>query len=101
MTTPWTHKSAVAALGLAGTLLLSVAGCGGQGPQSEQAVVVPPPDEINVAKTSGPAASGATPSATPGAPTTAAATGPAENVKAEGWGTLKGQITFNSNAPEP
>jgi len=102
MMTSWTRKTIVAALALAGTLLLSVAGCGGQGPQSEQAVVVPPPDEVNVARTGTSTAPGSTaPSATSAtAPTTSSPSAPAENVKAEGWGTLKGQITFNSNPPE-
>src|SRR5262249_24335063 len=37
---------------------------------------------------------------TAAAPAGAAPGAPAENVKAEGWGTLKGQVTFGSNPPD-
>jgi len=89
------HRASV----LAGSLVLGLIGCGGEGTEPNEAVVVTDPN-ASVAT--------ATPSATPSAPSDsgAAAKAPAgeaaagtPEVKAEGWGTLKGTITFNGTAP--
>src|SRR4051794_36487925 len=103
MTSTSMRKPMMAALGLAGTLFLAVAGCGGKGGQDETAVVVPPPEEISVASGAASAApaGGSPASATKAASASPGTAAPAENVKAEGWGTLKGQITFDSAPPQP
>jgi plastocyanin len=91
----------LAGLGLATTFMLAVAGCGGKGMESGDAVVVPAPGE-NVATEAAPSAAPSGAPAGKAAASTAPSTpAPAENVKAEGWGTLKGQITFDSNPPAP
>jgi plastocyanin len=101
MRSSWIRTTALAGLGLAAALVFSVAGCGGKGTETGDAVVVPSPGtNLPTAGTSAPAASSeATPSAaaTPAAPATASAA-PA---KAGGWGTLKGQVTLKGTAPKP
>ncbi|MGE3821723.1 MAG: hypothetical protein AB7I30_20110 [Isosphaeraceae bacterium] len=88
-------------LGLASAVLamsLVLIGCGGSGTESSDAVVVTEPG-ANVSA----APSGAAASAAPGtgASGTTAATSPAATpVKAEGWGTLKGQVVFGAAAPK-
>jgi hypothetical protein len=91
-------------LGVAATLLLSVAvsGCGGKGPESGDAIVVPAPSAnlpTTTTTTPGePGAGKASPAeapATSGTPATAAAP-----TKAEGWGTLKGKVTFKGTVPK-
>lgn len=74
---------------------LGVSGCGGGGSESSDAVVVTAPD-ANVTAAPGGSAPAAAPAATPGGSPAAAAASP---VKAEGWGTLKGQVTFGGTAP--
>ncbi len=92
------RKLVVAGLGLASTLFLGVIGCGGKGGDSSDSVVYAEPG-ATVPTTSGAAAAptggGAHPTAQP------AATGstPSAPVKAEGWGTLKGQVVFGGNPP--
>jgi plastocyanin len=101
MTATWTRKPIVAALGLAGTLFFAVAGCGGKSGGTDEAVVITDPSvTVPTAGTGAPAPSTGT-QATPAASTSnaPAASAPAENVKAEGWGTLKGQITFSGEPP--
>jgi len=88
---------------------LALSGCGGPGPQVGDAVVFPEPG-TNV-ETASPKAAGTTDGSTAGTSTgTTAGTGststattasPSSPVKAEGWGTLKGQITFSGEAPSP
>jgi plastocyanin len=91
-----------AALGLAGAVMLGVAGCGGKEMGSDEAVVTTEPG-VSVATAPG-AAPAATASSTPAATPSAAPSGAAPSsapTKAEGWGTLKGQITFNGTPPAP
>jgi hypothetical protein len=96
MTKNWTGKPALFGLGLAGTLWVAGAGCGG-GKESSDAVVVPEP---GAATTTTPAAkpTQALPSS-PSAATPAASTTSSAPVKAEGWGTLKGQVVFAGDPP--
>jgi len=97
MTTSWMRKPATLGLSLGVTLVASVFGCGGQGTESD-AVVVPDSTVSSnpAAKTSAASAPG---SSAPSAATSAAAA--AAPVKAEGFGTLKGQVTFAGDPPAP
>jgi plastocyanin len=90
----------VAGLGLAGTLLISLAGCGKEGDVDNSIVVTEPGANVSTAGTSSTAAAPAT-GKTGGAPAAASpgTAAPAENVKAEGWGSLKGQVTFTGDPP--
>ncbi|SIO67283.1 Polysaccharide lyase family 4, domain II [Singulisphaera sp. GP187] len=99
MSHAWPRPSFIAGLGLAGALLLTISGCGGKGPETDDSVVIP--DPTVAAPTAAPADGGAAPA--PAATTAASSTSPAptENVKAEGWGTLKGVITFEGTPPAP
>lgn len=99
-----TLKSLAAGLGLAATLMLLGSGCGDKGPTVEDAVVVPEPGaSLPTAGTStaAPATSAGTAAPTASTSASPSPSAPTENVKAEGWGTLKGQITFDGNAPTP
>jgi len=98
MTTSWMRKPATLGLGLGVTLMVSVFGCGGQGTESD-AVVVPDSTVSSkpAAKTSAAAAPG---SSAPSAATTPA-TSTTAPVKAEGFGTLKGQVAFAGDPPAP
>lgn len=91
----WTRMRLAAAMGLSTTLALGVAGCGGD---SKDAVVRVEPG-TSVTSTAG--AGGAAPAAGGSANATPAATTStnAAPVKSEGFGTLKGQVVFGSNAP--
>jgi len=92
-------KLMAAGLGLASTLFLGLAGCGGKGGESSDSVVYTEPG-VNVPTASGTTAAPAAGNTT--APTKTAATSPttAAPVKAEGWGkSLKGQVVFGGNAP--
>jgi plastocyanin len=92
----WTQKCAIWGLSLAATLAVALAGCGGGMPESSDAIAVPEPN-ANLT-TGAPAAKGAaSPSAAGGAPSASAAS--AAPVKAEGWGTLKGQVVFGGDPP--
>jgi hypothetical protein len=94
MSVRWTQKPAILILSLAATIALGVAGCGGQPTEHGDAIAIPEPN-ANITKQA--------PSSAP-APTTSAAapsssaTGSAP-VTAEGWGTLKGQVTFGGDPP--
>ena len=97
MTTSWMRKPATLGLSLGVTLMASVFGCGGQGTESD-AVVVPDSTVSSspAAKTSAASAPGSSaPAAAAGAPAAAAP------VKAEGFGTLKGQVSFAGDPPAP
>jgi hypothetical protein len=90
----WTQKCAVWGLSLAATLIVAVMGCGGGMPESSDAVAIPEP---NVSLTPIPSSkSGAAPKAAEAASPTSGTSAP---VKAEGWGTLKGQVVFGGDAP--
>lgn len=93
----WMRKPATLGLSLSATMLAAVFGCGGQGTESSDAVVVPdataPVGAAPAAKTS--AAAPAAGTSAPAAATPAAGS----PVKAEGFGTLKGQVTFAGDAP--
>ena len=93
----WLRKGATLGLSLGATLLVSVFGCGGQATDSSDAVVVPDSTvrTAPAAKSTAPAAGTAAPTAATAAPSAAAP------VKAEGFGTLKGQITFAGDPPAP
>ena len=91
--------SGTALLGLS----LGLSGCGGGESDTSPAVVYTDPG-ANVPSATTPAAGGAaspTPSATTGTGSAAATPAPAAAVKAEGWGTLKGQIVFGGAPPAP
>ncbi len=98
MFTRWIGRPAVLGLSLGATLAAAVAGCGGQPTETGDAVVLPDPSVSVSSKTPAnvaPAGTGTAPAAaTPESSSAAAPT------KAEGWGTLKGQIVF-SGTPEP
>jgi len=92
-------------LGLFALSGLAVAGCGGKEQEADEAVVVVEPGkEVPTVSSSSPAGTPAatttptTPAAAPAA-TTPAPTPSAPAGKVEGYGTLKGQVTFNGNPP--
>jgi plastocyanin len=97
----WTRKPFRAGLGLAATLFLFVPGCGGNGPESGDAIVVPAPGStLPTVGSNAPAAS--TTSAAPAAATTTTPESPAPApAAAGGWGTLKGQVTLTGTPPAP
>lgn len=90
-------KLAPFGLSLSATIGLALTGCGDSAPGTSDAVVFPEPG-VNVAA---PSASKPAPAANGAAPTAAATPTPAPStpVKAEGWGTLKGRITFSGDVP--
>jgi plastocyanin len=103
MTFAWPRPSLIAHLGLAGALVFSLNGCGGKGSETEEAVVYPDPS-VSVPTTGSTAPASGAAGTTPAATTTASPSSPApaeKNVKAEGWGTLKGVITFDGTPPPP
>ena len=96
------QKPIVAGLGLATTLLVSAAGCGGNATQTDDAVVVTDPSATVATSGTAPAspAGGAAPAHTATASSTAAP--PASSApagKAGGFGTLKGQVLLAGNPP--
>jgi plastocyanin len=93
------REPALTRLSLAATLLLAIVGCGGKGTESGDAVVVTEPNAT--VPTVGTSAPAAVPSGTTGTTASPAAPVPTAMVKAEGWGTLKGQITLKGSPPAP
>jgi len=96
------RRARILGLSLGATLAAAVAGCGGQPTDSSDVNVVLPEPNVNVSSkspVSGAAApaTGTTAGSAAGAPEGLAAAAP---IKAEGWGTLKGQILFGGTAPE-
>jgi plastocyanin len=87
------RRPAMLGLSLGATLLVAVIGCGGTGTETSDAVVQPSMSAIKT--TAAPTAGTSAPAPTP-ASTTSTATAP---VKAEGYGTLKGQVTYDGEAP--
>ncbi len=96
------QKPIVAGLGLATTLLLAAAGCGGDATKTDDAIFVADPSATITAPAAAPAspAGGAatTPATTASSPAAPAAPS-APAGKAEGWGTLKGQVLLAGNPP--
>ena len=99
----WIRKPALLGVGLSATLAAGLAGCGDQTAEKDNAVVVPDPKAVAsvnpAARTGGGAGkAAAAPSSTetPASGGTAPAAAP---VKAEGWGTLKGTVTFDGTPP--
>jgi hypothetical protein len=100
----WNFTPALASLGLglAATLSLSVAGCGGKGPESGEAIVtVKEPDASISTSSNAPSGGGGSSSAPAAASSPAASPTPTSTTKAEGWGTLKGQVTLKGTPPKP
>src|SRR5208337_3362632 len=99
MTTSWMRKPATLGLSLGVTLMASIFGCGGQGTESD-AVVVPDSTVSSnpAAKTSAASAPGSSASSAATTPATSAPAAAAP-VKAEGFGTFKGQVTFAGDPP--
>jgi len=101
MTLSSIRKPIVTGFGLATTLLLSVAGCGGDATTTDDAVVVTDPSATVTTSGAAPASpaggTATTPATTVSTSPAAAPSAPAG--KAEGWGTLKGQVTLSGNPP--
>jgi plastocyanin len=95
------RKPVILGLSLGTTLIISVLGCGGQATDSSDAVVVPDSTVslTPASKTSASPAPGS--SAPPSASAPSAGTTTATPVTAEGFGTLKGQVTFAGDPPTP
>jgi plastocyanin len=99
------RKALAAGLGSAAALVVvtGFAGCGGSSNTMDDAVVVTAPGTNIPAEGSGAAAPAASTSssAAPAPAATSGTSAPATTpVKAEGWGTLKGQVVFGSNPPD-
>ncbi|MFI5460394.1 MAG: hypothetical protein ACHRXM_33675 [Isosphaerales bacterium] len=98
----WICRPVILGLGLGATLAAALAGCGNQPTDSSDVNVVLPEPTAKVSSRS-PASGTAVPAtgtsaeAATGAPSSSSSSAPA---KAEGWGTLKGQILFGGT-PEP
>jgi plastocyanin len=102
MISSWNRIPALAGLGLAATLVLGVVGCGGKSTESGDAVVVTEPNaNVPTVGTTAPAPTARPGTATATAPAAATSPTPTAAVKAEGWGTLKGQVTFKGTPPPP
>jgi plastocyanin len=95
MWTHWLTRSVLVGVGLCSIVGASLTGCGGQPSDSSTAVLVPEPNSLTTKASPGGTAAPAT-----SAPVAAAAsTSPTTPVKAEGWGTLKGQVVFGGDPP--
>jgi hypothetical protein len=97
MMTSWMRKPAILALSGSATLAAAVFGCGGTATDSGDAVVVPS-TTVSSAPSTKPSAA---PSAEAPARTSTTSPSPAAStpVKAEGYGTLKGQVLFGGDPP--
>ncbi|WP_422926068.1 hypothetical protein [Singulisphaera sp. PoT] len=106
------QRQSLLGLGLAGMLGVLAVGCGGQQEETSDAEVVVAPDgsSANPAETPKeaaaptPAATPAEPAPAPAAtptpePAPAAPANPGASAAGEGWGTLKGKITFDGAEP--
>src|ERR1700722_9583213 len=91
----WIKRSAIVGLGVCLSVATGLIGCGGQPSDSSTAVLVPEPNSLTNKAASGGSAAPAT-SAPAAASASTASTAP---VKAEGWGTLKGQVVFGGDPP--
>jgi len=102
MFTRWICRPAILGLSLGATLAAAVAGCGGQPTDHSDVNVVLPEPNVKVSGRSAPSGAAAPTTGTSaesaaGAPSGSSASAP---TKAEGWGTLKGQIVFGGTPPE-
>jgi hypothetical protein len=93
-------KLAPLGLSLSATIGLALTGCGGSEPGTSDAVVFTEPG-VNVSAPSTKPGAAPAPAAGTATPTATTPASPSAPVKAEGWGTLKGQITFSGEAPAP
>ncbi len=93
----WIQGPSLLGLGLAAALCAGVSGCGGSTEVGDAVVVTPPGATPAPAPAAAPAAPAA--AAAADAPAAAAPAAAAAPVKAEGWGTLKGQIVLSGDAP--
>lgn len=91
----WMSKPASLGMSLGAMMMLSVFGCGGGGNESSDAVVVS--DSTAKVSSAPEAKTGAAPAAGTSAP--AASSAASSPVKAEGFGTLKGQVVLSGDAP--
>ncbi len=87
------RKPATLGLSLGATLMAAAFGCGGTGTETSDAVVHP---STSASKTPAGSVTGTPAPATTPASTTTTAAAP---VKAEGYGTLKGRVTYDGDAP--
>jgi plastocyanin len=97
MMTVWIRKPGILGLTMSATLAAALAGCGGGPTNTDDAEVATDPTvRLATKSTTGPAPTTGAPS--PAASATSTSTAP---VKAEGWGTLKGQILWSGETPPP
>jgi hypothetical protein len=104
MSRAWIRSFAPAAPGLAVTVALALAGCGGKGEGVDDGQVTTEPGTQVAASTStgggaAPAGGGSTAPAAEKAPASTGGGAEAAPVKAEGFGTLKGKVVFDGDAP--
>ncbi|QEH36867.1 hypothetical protein OJF2_54520 [Aquisphaera giovannonii] len=87
-------------LSLGATLMVAVFGCGGTASDSSDAIVTPttPPASSGPKVAAAPTGGSSSNASAPAASSSAAAAAP---VKAEGYGTLKGQVVFAGDPPAP
>lgn len=98
----WIRKPALLGLGLSATLAAGLAGCGDQTADKDNAVVVPDPNAVVNTKSTSTGGAGKSAPSSGGTESSApkgGASGSAATVTAEGWGTLKGQVTFDGTPP--
>ncbi len=94
------RKPSLLGLGFSATLAIAVIGCGGEGVNKDQAVLIDAPDANLNSKSTAAAPPTSTGGSTPSTGT-GTATATSAPVKAEGWGTLKGTVVFGGTPPEP
>jgi plastocyanin len=104
MITAWIRKPAMLGLTLSATLAAALAGCGGGPTNTDDAVVATDPTVRLATKSAATSTTGASTAGGAGS-TAGGAAAPASAstapVKAEGWGTLKGQILWGGDTPPP
>ncbi len=95
MKTLWIRKPAMLGVTLSITLAAALAGCGGAATKSSDAVAATDPTAVAASKS----AAAPTTSASPATTATSASSSSTAPVKAEGWGTLKGQVIWSWRQP--